>query len=148
MPAYELGMRSASPSAWAVCKGQGEYRGFVGLHDTWWMVIHYVSNGPWIYTSMQMHWQVITLQSCFGERLPFPHIRSFVTKDSSQQLTTRVLWDRINELDPASQPLVRSLVISDMLGSNKLISPHTLQWTKSPYLRNGCFDLGHPRATS
>lgn len=72
-----------------------------------------------IFTSMQM--QVITLQSCFGEGL---HLRSFLTKDSSQQLTTRVLWDRINELDPASQPLVRSLVISDMLDSNKLITAH------------------------
>ena len=68
--------------------------------------------------------QVTTLQSCFGEGLPFHHTLCFVTKDSSQQLTTRVLWDRINELDPASQPLVRSLVISDMLNSNKLITAH------------------------
>ena len=65
-----------------------------------------------------------TLQSCFGEGLPFPHTHSFVTKDSSQQLTTRVLRDRIKELDTAGQPLVRCLVISDILDSNEVTTAH------------------------
>jgi hypothetical protein len=68
--------------------------------------------------------QMTTLQSCFGEGegLSFLHILHFVTKDPPQQLPARVLWDHINELDPASQPLVRSLAISDMLNSNNLIT--------------------------
>lgn len=78
-----------------------------------------------VFTSTQMQINAsagdhLTLQSCFGEGLPFPHTHSFVTKDSSQQLTTRVLRDRIKELDTASQPLVRCLVISDILNSNKI----------------------------
>ena len=107
-------------------------------HGTW-MVIHYVSNRTWYLQVRKLqiksinanHANHFTLQSCFGEGLPFPHTHSFVTKDSSQQLTTRVLWDRIKDLDTASQPLVRCLVISDMLNSNKLITAHVTTYENS-----------------
>ena len=55
-----------------------------------------------------------SLQPCFIERLGL-HSRSLVTKGPSQQLTTRVLRDGINKLNTASQPLIRSLVIRNML---------------------------------
>jgi hypothetical protein len=57
-----------------------------------------------------------SLQPCFGERLGLPsRTRGLVTKGPSQQLTTRILGDDINKLNAASQPLIRSFVIRDML---------------------------------
>ena len=53
--------------------------------------------------------------SSAGLRLGFLQIRGLVTKDSSQQLPTRVLWDSINELDATSQLLVRDFMIRNVL---------------------------------
>jgi hypothetical protein len=57
-----------------------------------------------------------TLQPCFGGRLGLPSLaRGLVTKGPSQQLTARILGNGVNKLNAASQPLIWSLVICDML---------------------------------
>jgi len=57
-----------------------------------------------------------SLQSCFGERLGLlSRARGLITKGPSQQLTAWILGNDINKLNAASQPLIRCLVIRDML---------------------------------
>src|ERR1700677_30456 len=82
------------------------------------------------------------LQACFSSaafRLGFLQTQGLVTKESSQQLPTRVLWDSINELDATSQPLVRGFMIRNVLRINVSHCAITVRGTT--HLRNGGFDL-------
>jgi hypothetical protein len=82
------------------------------------------------------------LQACFSNaavRLGLLQSQGLVTKDSSQQLPARVLWDSINELDATSQPLVRGFMIRNVLRIK--VSHCAVPVRGTTHLRNGGFDL-------